>query len=130
MVMDMIPAFEALGGVKQAILLTSFGIIGVVGFCIMAIMIINRSLLFPIKFDFKNRHTGFIKRVPFRAQIFLKREGGGTWVNDKWGYTLLNNERVAVLKKAGYIFSAPQFKDIHPGNLLMLFSLTMGKYIQ
>jgi len=127
MAMDIFPAFEALGGVKQAILLMAFGVIGVIGFTMAAVMIINRSLIFPIKFDFKNRHTGFIKRVPYRAQIFLKREGGGAWVNDKWGYTLLNNERVAVLKKANHTFNAPKFKDIHPGNLLILFSPNYGE---
>lgn len=127
MAMDMYGAVRSLSGVQQAIIYLAAIIIIVAVVIAVGIFLINRSMRIKIKIDLRERHTGILKRTPYPARIFVKREGGGEWVTDIWGYTSLNSEKVGVLKFAGFTFPAPRFEDIHPGNLLILFSPNSGE---
>jgi hypothetical protein len=88
---------------------------------------VNRSASIPMKIDIRGRSTGLIKRLPYRAQIFMVRGSSGVWVNDKWGPITVDGEKHGYLKFAGFDFPAPKYKDLQPGNFLMARSPNFGE---
>lgn len=88
---------------------------------------VNRSASIPIKIDIRGRSTGLIKRLPYRAFIFMVRGTGGAWVWDKWGPITSEGEKHGYLKFAGFDFPAPKYKDLQPGNFLIAVSPNFGE---
>lgn len=125
--LDMSVVTQGMSGLQDTVFIMAIVLGGVFIAAFLGMVILNRSLKFATKIDFKGRKSGLIKKLPFWAFIYVKKQGGGNWIYDRWGVVNFEGKKIAALKMLGYTFEVPKYADVFPGNFLVAISPNIGE---
>jgi hypothetical protein len=125
--LDLTEVTKGMGGLQDTIFIMAIVLAVVFILALLIVVVVNRSLKFATKFDFKGRKSGLIKKLPYWAFIYIKKQGGGNWIYDRWGVVNFEGKKIGALKALGYTFEVPKYADVFPGNFLVAISPNIGE---